>query len=71
MKFCLVVTDVVIMLLVPAESVMKPLTCDNNIIYDMTLSTEKQQCHMIDMYICVRSYPCIHEKYNLQVNCSI
>ena len=36
MKFCIVVTDVVMTLLVPAESVIKR----HNIIYDMMLSTE-------------------------------
>ena len=35
---CIVVTDVIMTLIVPAKSVIK--TCDHNIIYDMTLSTE-------------------------------
>ena len=35
MKICIVVKDVVMRLLVPAESVMYPV-----VIYDMTLSTE-------------------------------
>ena len=38
-KKFIVVTDVVMTLLVPAESVLK-YTCGHNIIYDMTLSTE-------------------------------
>ena len=36
-------------LLVPAESVNIHVLCGHNIIYDMTLSTEKQRRHMINV----------------------
>ena len=39
MKICIVVTKVFMLLLVPTKCYV---TCGDNIIYDMTLSTEKQ-----------------------------